>query len=105
MGVVSLIPIPQVGPQIPSLDNVFHVLEYFLFGWLLMRAQFSVGREGSPAARMTVVVALLYGAFLEIMQAALPYRDAEGLDILANVAGAVIAAVVAQLPLKDIAHG
>ena len=85
--IVSVIPVPEVGPQVPSLDKIAHLLEYFLFSWLLLHAQVAAGHPRGRAARIAVVAAVIYGGLCEVLQAWLPYRDAEGWDVVANSIG------------------
>ena len=88
--VVSVIPVPDVGPKLPSLDKVIHILEYFLFSWLLVRAALASGWSRARAAWIASLVAIGYGGLCEILQWWLPYRQAEWLDVIANGIGGVL---------------
>ncbi len=95
--IVSIIPLPS-GPDIPALDKFFHALEYAVLGWLLVQAQ----RRAGPAAVHVVGVAVLaavgYGTICEAIQGWLPYRDAEGWDVIANAVGSVLGAQLVRAP-------
>ena len=103
--VVSVIPVVQVGPRIPSFDKLFHLIEYALFGWLLARAQLASGRPWPHVARMAVIGAAVYGAALELVQAMLPYRDAEWLDAVTNAVGGIVGIQLIPARLRNLSRG
>lgn len=103
--IVGVIPVPQVGPKIPSLDKVEHLLEYLLFSWLLVHAQLSSGRAWARAASAACLAAALYGGLIELIQAFLPYRNAEWLDVAANSLGGLAGVYCVGCRMKSVSHG
>jgi VanZ family protein len=88
--VISLMPITVEAPDVPQLDKLIHLGEYLLFAWLLGHAR-QEGRQQHTWAQLgwhTWVGSAGYGALMELMQAALPWRSASGWDQFANMIGA-----------------
>ena len=93
---VSSIPeLPDTGLELPGLDRVAHFAEYLVLGLLLCR---SCAVQDGPWARhagiLAVAAAVVYGALDELHQGLVPGRSAELGDLLADVCGAVAAALV-----------
>ena len=103
--IVGVIPLPPVGPQIPSFDSVEHGLEYILFSWLLARAQLASGRAWAQAMRRAVLGAVVYGGVIELIQVFLPYRNAEWLDLAANGLGGWIGTWLVHARLRGVTRG
>jgi len=85
--------LPQVGPGVS--DKVLHIIVYAGLGIVLVRA-LSRGWTAPVTARVALQAALIaavYGASDEFHQSFVPDRDAELLDVAADVAGAVLAAL------------
>lgn len=90
-----------IGP----LDKLLHLCEYALFAWCLVQAMFTppfrAGQAPARPAMSLLATAFLlstgYGALLEAVQSWLPYRRAEGWDLLANASGAGLGALIAGL--------
>lgn len=90
-----------IGP----LDKLLHLCEYALFAWCLIQAMFTPplragqapARPGLPLLATAFLISGCYGALLEAVQGWLPYRRAEGWDLLANAAGAGLGALIARL--------
>lgn len=77
-----------------SIDKLGHALAYALITWLLLRAfrRSSVALSGKVIAAVTLF-SILYGILMEYIQYRfVPGRFYEIDDMLANAAGAVIAA-------------
>lgn len=97
--ILSSIPkLPYIGPDIPNLDKLLHIIEYGLFGLLLARAF-----ENSPAQFMfsknkililTIIISCLYGITDEIHQAFVPGRESSVWDVLFDTVGAFIGSMV-----------
>lgn len=89
-----------VGP----LDKLIHVCEYALLAWCLVQAMVSPpsGAGQAPARphlsllATAVLISTGYGALLEAVQGWLPYRYADGWDLVANSAGAGMGAWMAR---------
>lgn len=80
-------------PLFPYSDKVIHagiygVLAYLVF-WSLHGAR---GLPGSGLGMISVVMAAIYGALIEIFQMYVPTRSADIFDALFNAAGAIIGA-------------
>lgn len=81
-----------IGP----LDKPIHLCEYALFAWCLVQAMFAPSfrageapaRPGLPLLARAFLISVCYGALLEAVQGWLPYRHAEGWDLVANAVGA-----------------
>lgn len=75
-------------------DKVFHTLVFAPLGWLLGRA----AAAGGTGPQVPLGLGIGYGAFTEVVQAFVPGRAADGLDLLADglgvVAGWALAALV-----------
>jgi VanZ family protein len=71
---------PEGWPSIPHADKIVHALLFALGAALLDRRPLPL--------RTAVGISIAYGALLEGIQGLLPYRSAEGMDLLANAAGA-----------------
>ncbi|MFC7018188.1 MULTISPECIES: VanZ family protein [Haloarcula] len=103
--VTSLVPIPANGDTaVPTLlgvglDKWVHAVSYGVLTGLLAR-----GRQSQDVAGVTavVLVAIGYGAGVEVLQGFVPSRGTSGADVLANAVGAVLAgaAVLGSLKAK-----
>ena len=94
----------SVRPRPPELgpfgDKWLHALAYAVLAWLLRPP---LGRT-RRAGLLALLLAVLYGAALELLQGFLPWRTAEWTDLVANTAGAGVATVVAS-PLSRTGRG
>ena len=96
----QLPPLPLLR-SLPASDKIAHAAWFFVLGLLAYRAARS--GEGWPRRRTTLVLilgALLWGISDEAHQFFVPGRDVEAADVAADVAGAAIAAVVAEPLLR-----
>ena len=84
---ISYISVPKIGLQIE--DKILHTIEYFVFGFLLMRA-FTFGKS-NPAAKKVLIIAIIagfiYSASDEVHQHFVPGRTCEFWDWLADALG------------------
>lgn len=87
-------PAPQSLPQLPHLDKLLHAAAYALLAVLFYRAYHTIGLRRLPMAWLSVVSAVLYGAFDELHQSFVPTRSADGFDLLADVLGAAVGTLV-----------
>lgn len=93
LAVVSLIPIPSKAPAaLLSLDKAIHLCEYGVFAWLLTVSAHRSAWPFLACLFLAFVGATGYGALLEALQAWVPYRSAEGLDLIANTVGSGLGA-------------
>lgn len=93
--IVCLLPLPALVEVPRGFDKLEHALGYFL----LSAYAAMLFRPGRPLfGAMLGLIAL--GALIEILQAALPWRSAEWMDLVANALGIGIGALVAATPLS-----
>ncbi len=80
---------------VANQDKAYHFLEYLVLAAL---TYFALSRTTDWWVQerffATIVASTLYGIFLEIVQAFLPYRSPSALDVLANTLGAVVGAAI-----------
>lgn len=86
-------------PGIPGIDKVAHLAEYGAYAFCVARAAFPLVRSRSRAGRWAVVVAwcLVYAVSDEIHQAFVPGRSSDTFDVVADVAGTLLAAGISEL--------
>ena len=86
---VSVIPVKQALP-VDHFDKVVHFFQYLLLAWLLVQAT-RASRLQVPGLRRTIWgAATSYGLLIELVQAMLPWRSAELLDMVMNGLGAAV---------------
>ena len=92
----SLPKLPDTGLEFEHLDKLMHLVAFAGLELLMWRAVRYSWPAGS--ARSQLLVSLLAtsgsGALLEVWQGALPARQAEGLDWVADTLGALLVAVL-----------
>jgi len=88
----------EFGPEglpIPQGDKLVHAIAYALLAVLLARALRGSLRLGlSLAALAAIAASVAYGGLQEIIQSFLPNRSCDVFDLLANTAGAALAALL-----------
>ena len=86
--------LPSPGFAFPHLDKLEHAAYFFVMGLLAFRAA-RFGEGWSPRTSLLAVVlgGLLLGILDEFHQSFVPERGAEALDIAADTAGALAAAI------------
>jgi len=76
-----------------------HFMEYFILAVLISVAWGDrSGRTRGVAVALTLAVSL--GAMIELVQAFLPYRDCQAIDVLVNAAGAACGVAVFSVVSK-----
>ena len=91
---------PDLGPLanvdlFEQQDKAYHFTEYVVLAILLVFALLrgtSLPREDQ--VKISFILPSIYGVALEVIQPFIPYRDASGLDALANIFGAAIGAII-----------
>lgn len=82
-------------PPIPGMDKLCHMA---IYGMLAIALLWSLGRERQVSlvrvALKTVLFCLLYGISDEFHQSFVPQRSVSGLDLLADLAGAMVVCAV-----------
>jgi len=99
--ILSLIPPGQSQKiplfKIPHLDKLIHFVFYFIFCWLLingMRAKLQ--RINATVFTSSLLIAIAYGFFIEILQYFTSWRSFEWWDVLANSTGALTAIILSK---------
>ncbi|MUH72295.1 VanZ family protein [Psychrosphaera haliotis] len=77
-----LVPIDNIGPGIPHFDKFAHFIVFFSLSFFFMNGV-------SENVKTTLIVALVYGATIELLQGSLPYRSASLPDLIADMVGAI----------------
>ena len=76
-------------------DKLIHAGEYGLLGILCYRAfRYGSGLTTGTAVLMAIAAATLYGVTDEIHQAFVPLREADPWDLVADLAGSTVAALL-----------
>jgi len=94
-------------PELPNIDKVFHFVAYALLGALFLRA-FKTSRIKNNVKLMlilSVLLSSLYGISDEIHQYFVPYRDADLMDVLADMLGGVMGVYIYQAIAGKISAG
>lgn len=77
--------------DIPFLDKIAHLLEYFLLSWFLFRAlYYSESVKIKKAILISIVFSSVYGITDEIHQYFVPLRDSSIFDWIFDCIGAVL---------------
>lgn len=82
------------GPELPHLDKVAHATAFGALAFFTIRALLAYGQPLRRALLLGVVIAVLYGVSDELHQRFVPGRSPDVLDLVADTAGAMIAALV-----------
>lgn len=95
----SDLPSPERLPSFQFSDKGLHFLAYAVMGILFYRAYQTLRVKDNLRMLMllSAVSASLYGISDEIHQYFVPFRDASGLDIVANILGAFCGVYLYQL--------
>ena len=95
----SSYPSPENIPSRPYIDKFIHFAVYVILGMLFFRA-FRIQRF-KENINMVIVLSILssslYGISDEVHQYFVPYRDADIMDILADVAGSICGVYLIKL--------
>jgi VanZ family protein len=86
--------LPKVG--IPFDDKIFHMVEYFVLGVLLIRAFDKSDFKVSLAklAILAIIIAACYGGLDELYQRTRPDRSCDFFDFLADSIGALAGIII-----------
>ena len=78
--------------DVPYADKIFHVVEYFVLGVLLIRAFDKTGFKVGLAKLtvLAIIISLCYGVLDELYQRSIPDRVCDLFDFIADSAGAII---------------
>ncbi len=84
-----MIPVKQALP-FGHFDKVVHFFQYLLLAWLLVQAARASRLQVQGLRRMMWGAATGFGMLIELVQAMLPWRSAELLDMVMNGLGAAM---------------
>jgi len=81
---------------IPFFDKYMHVFMYIIFGFLLVRMLKNLGYDFSYKKYifLSIIIATLYGALMEVYQLFIPYRSCDIIDLTADFIGATIGTLI-----------
>jgi VanZ family protein len=87
------LPQPEAFKDVPSIDRVEHIIEFFILGLLMFLSfHFSGNREMRRSAWMLALLGtVIYACVDEVHQMFVPGRFPEIIDLLADSTGAVLA--------------
>ena len=91
--IASVVPVTEVVDTGLPEDKIAHFVMYGLTAILLFRF-FERKTTLNRACYMSVAIAALYGAAMEVVQYFLPYRSFSAGDMAANTIGAFLACVL-----------
>ena len=94
----SSYPSIKTTPELPHIDKMLHFVAYALLGALFLRA-FKTSRIKNNVKLMLILSILcssLYGISDEIHQYFVPYRDADLMDVLADMLGGIMGVYIYQ---------
>ncbi len=97
MLVVALLPMPSAIAAVPLGDKLGHALAFA--GLVLWYAQIYSRQDDRLRC---VLGAIALGALIEVLQAFVPWRSAEWLDLAADALGAALGFTLAATPLGDL---
>ncbi len=88
----SSYPSPEHVPDLPYMDKLLHILAYALLGALFLRAfkTTQIKHHLKLVLILSILLSSLYGVSDEIHQSFVPYRNADLMDILADMIGSII---------------
>lgn len=87
---LSVVEPGDLPPLFPHADKLMHGTAYAALAFLTLRALWHTGRVQSLTLVATITGVALYGGLLEWVQHLLPFRSTEGLDLVANLIGAML---------------
>ena len=95
---VSLVPISAPKTRLPA-DKIEHFIAYGITAILFFRYFAARGRK-TGLFFVSVLIASLYGALIEVLQGLTPHRQFSVSDMAANTAGAVVFCLVYEARIK-----
>jgi VanZ family protein len=85
-------------------DKVVHFVQYLILALLTFFALArGTRRDRRWQLHMTIGAVIAYGVALEMLQLAVPEREMSALDMVANVAGAIVGAYLAHAVMEPVA--
>ena len=98
----SSYPSPENIPSLPYIDKVIHFAAYAILGILFFVAFNTIGFKENinKVIMLSILSSSLYGMSDEIHQYFVPYRNADIMDFLADVAGSICGVYVIKFIKK-----
>ena len=92
-------PGPGFLPRFKHADKMMHLAAFILLGILFFRAFWSTGIRINLFGMMglSLVSSTIFGICIEVNQSFIPYRQAEGMDIAADIAGSALGIIMAWI--------
>ncbi len=90
IALLSLLPAPDTGFDVPHLDKAVHVVAYAGMAWLLMHSIRTVILVEIEYVWLSWLFATSYGMLIEVLQLMVPWRSADWWDIAVNALGAAL---------------
>lgn len=88
----------EIGFSIPGLDKIYHLSTFALTCWLLAQVLWTALPRPLVAA---VALTTAHAAVIELVQSQLPQRAADAGDLLADLVGVALGAVVWLVTRKN----
>ena len=94
----SSYPAPESVPDWPYLDKLLHIAAYALMGALFFRAfrTLRIKNQLKLVMILSILLSSLYGVSDEIHQHFVPFRNADLMDVLADMGGSIIGVYIYQ---------
>ena len=94
----SSYPSPETTPDLPSFDKLLHFSAYAVLGALFLRAFKTTGFKNNVnlVIMLSILASSFYGISDELHQHFVPCRDADIMDILADIFGSICGAFLFQ---------
>ena len=94
----SSYPSPEHVPDLPYMDKLLHILAYALLGALFFRAfrTLRIKNQLKLVMILSILLSSLYGICDELHQYFVPFRNADLMDILADMVGSIIGVYIYQ---------
>lgn len=98
----SSYPAPESVPQLPCIDKVLHLAVYAVLGALFCRAlkTLPIKNNIKLVVILAIILSSLYGISDEIHQHFVPCRNADVMDVLADILGSILGVYLYQSIVK-----
>lgn len=94
---------PDLMPSIDYSDKVLHFVAFAVLSILFFRALRSTGFNTNVSILIffTLLFSTLFGIFIELNQSFIPYRQAEAMDVGADVIGSIAGIIVYRIFFRE----
>lgn len=99
----SITKLPEINKTGIPVDKIFHLIEYFLLGFLLARGLFYIPNKfiNEKYLILSITIAVFTGLIDEFYQFFVPGRDSNFLDFIADIIGVITAVYIFKKFYKD----